>query len=55
VQPAPAPRYSRTPASIAGPAPAPGQHTAEALQAWGFSSDEVAKLQEAGAISQTEA
>jgi alpha-methylacyl-CoA racemase len=55
LQPAPAPRYSRTPAAIAGPAPAPGQHTAEALADWGFSSDEVGKLQEAGAISQTEA
>jgi alpha-methylacyl-CoA racemase len=54
VQPAPAPRYSRTPAAIAGPAPAPGQHTAEALVDWGFSADEVAKLREAGAVSQTE-
>jgi alpha-methylacyl-CoA racemase len=55
VQPAPAPRYSRTPAAIAGPAPAPGQHTGEALADWGFSTDEIAKLQEAGAIAQTEA
>ena len=53
-QPAPAPRYSRTDTEIAGPPPAPGQHTAEALADWGFSSDEVAKLREAGAVSEAE-
>jgi alpha-methylacyl-CoA racemase len=53
-QPAPAPRFSRTTAEIAGPAPAPGQHTEDALAAWGFTADEVAKLREAGAVSQAE-
>ena len=36
LQPAPAPRFSRTPARLSAPAPAPGQHTLEALTAWGL-------------------
>jgi alpha-methylacyl-CoA racemase len=36
VQPAPAPRFSRTPARLSAPAPVPGQHTLEALTAWGL-------------------
>jgi alpha-methylacyl-CoA racemase len=35
-QPAPSPRFSRTPAQLSTPAPAPGQHTLEALTAWGL-------------------
>jgi alpha-methylacyl-CoA racemase len=54
VQPAPAPRFSRTTAGIAGPAPAPGQHTDKALADWGFSADELAKLRETGAVTQAE-
>ena len=50
LQPAPAPRFSRTPAVIAGPPPAPGEHTAAALADWGFSPEEVVKLQETGAV-----
>jgi alpha-methylacyl-CoA racemase len=50
VQPAPAPRFSRTPPAIAGPPTRPGQHTEEALQAWGFSASEVAKLRDSGAV-----
>ncbi len=53
-QPAPAPRFSRTTAEIASPPPAPGAHTADALADWGFTADEVAKLREAGAVSQAE-
>lgn len=33
-QPAPAPRFSRTPGSIQGPAPTIGQHTQEVLAQW---------------------
>ena len=44
MQPAPAPRFSRTRPEIAGPAGRPGQHTDEALASWGFGADEVAKL-----------
>src|SRR5690349_8840253 len=36
VQPAPAPRFSRTPGEVSGPASVPGQHTAEALTDWGL-------------------
>jgi alpha-methylacyl-CoA racemase len=54
IQPAPAPRFSRTNAEIAGPPPAPGEHTDDALADWGFSADEVAKLRDAGAVSQGE-
>jgi len=50
VQPAPAPRFSRTESGIAGPPPSPGQHTDEALADWGFSADELAKLRETGAV-----
>lgn len=50
LQPAPAPRFSRTPGAIAGPPAAPGAHTDEALAAWGVSADEIAKLRSAGAI-----
>ena len=36
IQPAPAPRFSRSAATLPGPAPAPGQHTLQALTAWGL-------------------
>ena len=50
VQPAPAPRFSRTPPAIQGPPPPPGAHTDEALEAWSFTRDEVSQLREDGAI-----
>ncbi|MDE0216025.1 MAG: CaiB/BaiF CoA-transferase family protein [bacterium] len=50
LQPAPAPRFSRTPAEIARPSPHPGQHTAEALADWGFDAAAVAALQESGVV-----
>ena len=50
-QPAPAPRFSRTEPTIERDAPWPGQHTDEALGAWGVDPDEVAKLRETGAIA----
>jgi alpha-methylacyl-CoA racemase len=49
-QPAPAPRFSRTPGAITSPPPHAGQHTAEALADWGFTEAEIAKLMDAGAI-----
>jgi alpha-methylacyl-CoA racemase len=51
VQPAPAPRFSRTPPVIQRPPAWPGQHTDEALVDWGFTADEIAKLREAGAVA----
>ena len=50
-QPAPAPRFSRTPAHVAGPAASPGQHTDEVLADWGFAADEIEKLRAAGDIA----
>jgi alpha-methylacyl-CoA racemase len=49
-QPAPAPRFSRTPTKLGFGAPAPGEHTAEALSHWGFSADELNDLEYSGAI-----
>lgn len=50
-QPAPAPRFDRTPAPHPEPAPLPGEHTAQALADWGVSEDELAALEAAGAIA----
>jgi alpha-methylacyl-CoA racemase len=50
VQPAPAPRFSRTAPEVSGPPAAAGEHTDEALEDWGFSAGEVAKFREAGAV-----
>jgi alpha-methylacyl-CoA racemase len=50
LQPAPAPRFARTPATIQRPPPAPGEQTQEALQAWGFDEATTEKLRAAGAI-----
>ena len=50
-QPRPAPRFSRTDSCITrGPARA-GEHTDEILAEAGFSSHEIAKLEQAGAIN----
>ncbi len=50
MQPAPAPRFSRTPSAISRPAPHPGQDTDEGLSAWGLGGEEIAKLRAARAI-----
>ena len=50
VQPAPAPRFSRTPGGISRPASHPGQHTDEALADWGFGSAEIESLRAQGAV-----
>jgi alpha-methylacyl-CoA racemase len=50
-QPAPAPRFSRTPGAIASPPVLPGQHTDEVLAGAGFTADEIAALRAAGAIA----
>jgi alpha-methylacyl-CoA racemase len=51
VQPGPAPKFSRTPGEVQMPPPAPGQHTLEVLTDWGFSSEDVEKLKDVGAVS----
>ncbi|MBI2197425.1 MAG: CoA transferase [Candidatus Rokubacteria bacterium] len=49
-QPAPAPRFSRTPPAIQRPPARPGEHTDEALADWGFSAADIAQLRQAGAL-----
>jgi alpha-methylacyl-CoA racemase len=51
MQPAPAPRFSRTPGSIRNAPPVPGQDTREAMQDWGFEQSEIERLQEIGAVA----
>ena len=51
LQPAPVPRFSRTPGEL-GPGPAvPGAHTREGLAAWGFEADAIADLEASGAVA----
>jgi alpha-methylacyl-CoA racemase len=51
VQPAPAPRFSRTPSAISKPPSAPGADTISGLAEWGIPEDTVRKLRESGALS----
>jgi alpha-methylacyl-CoA racemase len=51
MQPAPAPRFSATPASVQRPPAHAGQHTDEVLAGWGFDADRIAKLRDASAIA----
>lgn len=50
LQPAPAPRFSRSVPAITAPPPLPGEHTDAVLRDWGFSPDEVAMLRENAVI-----
>jgi alpha-methylacyl-CoA racemase len=49
VQPAPAPRFSRTPPALGRPPAHAGEHTDAALADWGFGAEEIRKLRDAGA------
>ncbi|MES2999540.1 MAG: CaiB/BaiF CoA-transferase family protein [Pseudomonadota bacterium] len=51
VQPAPAPRFSRTQGAIQRPPALAGEHTDEVLGDWGFAKGELAALHAAGAIA----
>jgi alpha-methylacyl-CoA racemase len=51
VQPAPSPRFSKTPGAIQRPPAFAGQHTDEVLGEWGFDEARIAKLRDAGAIA----
>jgi alpha-methylacyl-CoA racemase len=50
-QPAPAPRFSRTPGAIERTPVTPGTDTDEALADWGFDAATVAELRDSGAIA----
>ncbi len=41
-QPAPAPRFDRTPSEVVRPSPYPGQGGQQALQEWGLTDQEMA-------------
>jgi alpha-methylacyl-CoA racemase len=49
-QPAPAPRFSRTPPGPPSPPVPPGAHTDQALADWGVDPGELARLRAAGAV-----
>ena len=51
-QPAPSPRFSRTPGAIARGAPERGEGGAQALTDWGFSADEIEGFRAGGALMQ---
>jgi alpha-methylacyl-CoA racemase len=50
LQPAPTPRFSRTPGAIQRPPARIGEHTDDALSEWGFTRQELEALRETGAI-----
>ncbi len=50
VQPAPAPRFSRTVPEVQGPPPTVGQDTDQALADWGFAGEEITALKNAKVV-----
>jgi alpha-methylacyl-CoA racemase len=50
LQAAPAPKFSRTPGEIQGPPPEYGAHSRSALQDWGFSVEELDRMEAQGAL-----
>ena len=50
-QPAPAPRFSRTPGAIRASPPVPGRDTSSALTKWGFTQAEISGLRVNGTIA----
>jgi alpha-methylacyl-CoA racemase len=50
-QPAPAPRFSRTPPEVPRGAAKVGEHTAEVLSDWGFSKSEIESARKGGLIA----
>jgi alpha-methylacyl-CoA racemase len=51
VQPAPAPRFSRTPSAVSKAPSSPGADTVAGLLEWGVDEAAVTKLRESGALS----
>jgi alpha-methylacyl-CoA racemase len=52
VQPAPAPRFERTPGAIAAPPPWPGEHSSEVLADIGIGDERRRNLLESGAVAE---
>jgi alpha-methylacyl-CoA racemase len=52
MQPAPAPRFSRTTAEVERPPAHAGQHTSDALLDWGIAKERVEELLQSGAVKQ---
>ncbi|HET6190312.1 MAG TPA: CaiB/BaiF CoA-transferase family protein [Trebonia sp.] len=52
-QPAPAPRFSRTPGGVALPPPHPGEHTRDVLRECGYDEGEIGWLLSTGAAGQS--
>jgi alpha-methylacyl-CoA racemase len=52
VQPAPAPRFGRTPSPTPQPPPHPGEHSSAILRQYGLSDQEIQGLQQAGVVAQ---
>jgi len=50
LQPAPAPRFERTPAAVPTPPLRAGERGLETLRSWGFEDAEIAALCEEGAL-----
>ncbi|HYA76317.1 MAG TPA: CaiB/BaiF CoA-transferase family protein [Burkholderiaceae bacterium] len=50
VEPAPAPRFSRSACHVQRPAPTPGEHSVEILRDWGVGTETIETLQQSGAI-----
>lgn len=50
--PSPAPRFSRTPSGLRTPTPSPGRDSLQALADWGVPPEQIAALEEAGAMAQ---
>jgi alpha-methylacyl-CoA racemase len=50
VQPAPAPRFSRTPASMPTPPEEPGERGIQSLARWGLSETDIAQYRRSGAL-----
>lgn len=53
LQPAPAPRFARTPAVIGGPPPHPGEHTVEVLRDLDLAAGDIERLVAAAAVKAT--
>ena len=54
VQPAPAPRFSRTAAEVTQLPAHPGEHTRDVLADWGVDAERVGQLLESGAVRHAE-